>query len=318
MKFNTQTYKGKEYQILEILGEGVYGHVLKAKRGNKLYAIKILKKNNKEDFLIEKIILESMKEALNGCKKGILCYEDAFEEDGNFIFITKFVDGMSLDHFIHQKLTLPEDLQPMLTNLMTAYKTIYDIGIVHRDIKPTNILLNPRTLEVTLVDFGFGCFGDSFSIHDTLERKIEAYSDELNTDLMNPLECQGLKGSPMFMSPEYVKKGYATPEADIFSLGIVFFFILTEGNDWIYRGSKNKKILEFYKYIQNEHNRISIASKLAVKGVHNKLFVKAQAISLIQDMLNINPRLRPTPNEILERIPLLFKAPRAAKRKRGN
>lgn len=307
MKYRTEVLGGKEYKIMEILGEGVYGSVVKAERDGKYYAIKMLKDHNQEiDFYEEKIVLQAIKRKLKGCKKGVLCYEDAFKQDGMFIFITKFVDGVGLDFFIKQKMMLPEDVPVILTNLITAYEMLYNVGIVHRDLKPTNILINPQTLEVTIVDFGFGCFGESFSINASLEDEIEKLSNDYNIDLIEPLECQGLRGTPMFMSPDYAKKGYATPASDIYALGIVFFFILTEGTDWIYRGSKNKgSVNDFYDYIQIPTHRISISNKLKIK---NSYVDNAKATALIQEMIDIQPRKRPDPKTILQQIPYIFKS----------
>lgn len=222
-----------------------------------------------------------------------------------FIFITKFVDGVGLDFFINQKMMLPEDVPVILTNLITAYEMLYNVGIVHRDLKPTNILINQQTLEVTIVDFGFGCFGGSFSINASLEDEIEMLSNKHNIDLLKTLECQGLRGTPMFMSPEYAKKGYGTPQSDIFSLGIVFFFILTDGIDWIYRSSKNKgSVNDFYDYIQIPTHRISISNKLKIK---NSYLDNAKATALIQEMIDMHPLKRPTPKTILQQIPSIFK-----------
>ena len=90
----------------------------------------------------------------------------------------------------------------IFSNLLRAVRLLIDQKIFHRDLKDENILLNPSTLEVKIIDFGCAT----------------QYSDEIHTRL---------SGTPEFMPPEAIERGEYTAEgATIWSLGVILFTLI--------------------------------------------------------------------------------------------
>lgn len=319
---------GKKYKILEILGEGNFGMVLKVERNRQYYVIKILKDTenyDKEKFLIEQTVLQVIKEKLDGCKEGVLCYEDSFQNGHDFIFITKYSPGVDLHKFVQ---IIPQldfitvrDIEVILTNIITSYQLLEEAGVIHRDIKPSNMLINwerkgKNRMGITFVDFGFGCF-DNASIHKKIiDKNIKLLargkqSINLDTSYLNRnFQCNSDKGTLKYISPEYFFEKHATKQSDIFALGVVFLFILTGGINNIYNYDIDnikdpvEKIVQYERIVQDPSERKNIFQLLQNRHIFD--FNIYHASNLINQMIDINPRKRPTTKQILQKIPSIF------------
>ncbi len=210
-ELSSQRFLGK-YKIVSKLGQGAMGMVYKGFDPSieQSVALKTISPYilNMDDPSVASSIDRFKQEAkitgrLN--HPNIVSVYD-FGEDQKTIFIAmEFVEGQELKKIL-QKQTGASDLSitiRMMIQLLDALQHAHDKGIVHRDIKPGNIIITPNG-DIKVTDFGIA--------------KID--SSELTQ--MGPL-----LGTPSYMSPEVVNGKHVDSRSDIFSAGIVFYQCLT-------------------------------------------------------------------------------------------
>ena len=129
--------------------------------------------------------------------------------DGTLFLTMEFVEGQSLEQISKSGEPMPAaDVVPLIRQVALALQEAHDCGIIHRDMKPANIMLNAKGQPV-LMDFG-------------LAREVEREENDLTKD-------GAMLGTPAYMSPEQIR-GIAReigPATDIYSLGVVMYRLLT-------------------------------------------------------------------------------------------
>ena len=127
-------------------------------------------------------------------------------EDGDIHYLVmEYVEGQTLKEFIISNGPLtPEQALPIMQQLVSAISNAHYNGIVHRDIKPQNILMD-HDGNVKITDFGI-----AMALSATAHTKTNS-----------------VFGTVHYLSPEQARGGMATKKSDIYSLGIVFYELLT-------------------------------------------------------------------------------------------
>lgn len=200
------------YQLEKLVGKGGNGAVYLAKRiddFSKEVAIKLIPtfsatKSNKDNFRRERQILarlehENIAQILDG----------GTTSDGTPYLVMEFIKGVPLDEFCRQKnLSLNERLQ-LFEEVCKAVSFAHQNLVVHRDLKPNNILVD-RSGKVKLLDFG---------IAKLLQPENFDFSEN------KTLESNAL--TPEYASPEQINGGNITTASDVYSLGVVLYELLT-------------------------------------------------------------------------------------------
>ncbi|HAE41483.1 MAG TPA: Stk1 family PASTA domain-containing Ser/Thr kinase, partial [Clostridiales bacterium] len=195
------------YEIIEEVGSGGMAQVYRAKCNvlNRFVAVKVLKREfvNDQDF-IDKFKQESMSAArLN--HKNIVNVYDTGVDDGIYYIVMEYLEGITLHELIQKNKGLSTDTAvDICIQICEALDHAHSNGIIHRDIKPHNILIDKNN-QVKVADFGIA----------------RAVSNKTMTNSDNTL------GSVNYFSPEQARGGYIDEKSDIYSLGIVFFEMLT-------------------------------------------------------------------------------------------
>ena len=199
----------KDYELLAKLGEGGMGMVLKARKGaaGPLVALKVLFKRLAAD---EQYISRFQREAQIGLTLDhpnlVKCLEVG-EADGLHFMVLQYVDGEDLGQWLQRRSYFPE--AQALAILMAAAKGMdyaHCKGLVHRDVKPANIMLT-RDGQVKVMDFG-------------LARKAMEDDHHLTTSGI-------VMGTPHYISPEQVEgKVELDGRSDMYSLGLTLFHML--------------------------------------------------------------------------------------------
>lgn len=206
-----ENYVGKRldgrYEIIEIIGVGGMAVVYKAfdSIDNRIVAVKVLKDEylRNEEFR-RRFRNESKAIALLSHPNIVKIYDVSYGDNLQYI-VMEYVEGITLKEYIEQqgRLDLREAIY-FITQILRALQHAHDKGIVHRDIKPQNILLvSDGTIKVT--DFGIARFSRS------------------ETRTMT----EGAIGSVHYISPEQAKGSFTDAKTDLYSAGVVLYEMLT-------------------------------------------------------------------------------------------
>ncbi|MGN1195014.1 MAG: Stk1 family PASTA domain-containing Ser/Thr kinase [Acutalibacteraceae bacterium] len=206
-----ENYVGKRldgrYEIMEIIGVGGMAVVYKAfdNIDNRIVAVKILKDEflANEDFR-RRFKNESKAISVLSHKNIVKVYDVSYGDRLQYI-VMEYVDGITLKEYIEQQGTInTREAVYFVTQILRALQHAHDKGIVHRDIKPQNIMLtSDGTIKVT--DFGIARFSRS------------------ETETMNGQAI----GSVHYISPEQAKGSVTDAKTDIYSVGVVLYEMLT-------------------------------------------------------------------------------------------
>lgn len=199
-----------ELEVLEIIGQGGMGVVFKARqpRLDRCVALKILTPHlASQPGFAERFTREARALArLN--HPNIVAVYDFGESGGFFYLLMEFVDGVNLRQAIRAGVR-PEQALALVPRLCEALQFAHDKGVLHRDIKPENILLDTLG-AVKLVDFGIAKFAGDPKAAAGLTRS------------------GSVLGTAAYMAPEQIEKPETVDHrADIYSLGVVFYEMLT-------------------------------------------------------------------------------------------
>ncbi|MEE9267337.1 MAG: protein kinase [Gammaproteobacteria bacterium] len=202
-----------KYELIRPIGDGNMGTVYLARDPFSLQdvAIKIATPKPADDDRIarrrRKLFYIEAKAAGMLRHPNIVATIDAGIEDDRRYLVMEYVQGAStLDRFCRPDNLLPiEHVVGTMLKCAIAFDFAHSQGVVHRDIKPKNIMLTQDN-EVKICDFGLALI--------------------TNADI-NDTQVMGRLGSPRYMSPEQVSEEMVTNQSDIFSLGVVTYELLT-------------------------------------------------------------------------------------------
>ncbi|RPI60252.1 MAG: serine/threonine protein kinase, partial [Planctomycetaceae bacterium] len=142
-----------------------------------------------------------------------------------YFFVMEYIDGMSLRQLLDAGTIKPNEALAIVPQICDALQYAHDRGVVHRDIKPENILLN-RAGQVKIADFGLAkLVGNS----RTGVPPVSHVRDSDQTDRRDACPTiEKIMGTPQYMAPEQsARPGEVDHRADIYSLGVVFYQMLT-------------------------------------------------------------------------------------------
>ncbi|MDO4679831.1 MAG: Stk1 family PASTA domain-containing Ser/Thr kinase [Aerococcus sp.] len=195
------------YEIIRHIGSGGMATVYLALDPilNREVAIKFLRLNsNSDENALRRFEREAYSIAELNHPNIVNIYDIGDNEDGNYI-VMEYVDGIDLKRYIKENNPLaPDEVQSILAQILDGMQTAHDHYVIHRDLKPQNIMIKPDG-TVKIMDFGIAVISTETSITQT------------NTII----------GSVHYLSPEQARGGSATPQSDIYALGIVGYEMLT-------------------------------------------------------------------------------------------
>jgi WD40 repeat protein/serine/threonine protein kinase len=201
----------REYQLLETLGEGGMGTVFRAlhTRLDKTVALKTLAawRMDKPDAVAR--FHREMKAVGNLSHPNIVQATDAGEVEGTHFLVMEFVEGLDLSKLVKRLGPLPvSDACELIRQAAVRLEYVHQHGLVHRDVKPSNLLLS-HSGQVKVLDLGLARLGETLT------------GDEYST------ASSMVMGSFDYMAPEQADDPHAADaRADLYSLGCTLYFLL--------------------------------------------------------------------------------------------
>ena len=197
----------ERYEVISLLGEGGMGAVYKAKdiSLNRVIALKTIRR----EYSGNQAILERFKQELilstQVTHKNVVRIYDLGEAEGIKFITMEYIEGEDLRTLIHQRAKLPpEEVVDIVAQICRALDAAHSVGVIHRDLKPQNVMRDQNG-RVVVMDFG-------------LARTLEGDGMTLSGALVGTME---------YMSPEQALSKPLDQRSDIFSLGLIFYELLT-------------------------------------------------------------------------------------------
>lgn len=195
------------YKVLKLIGGGGMANVY---LGNdtilqREVAIKVLRLEyaNDEEFITR--FHREAQAATSLSHPNIVNIYDVGDEDQIYYMVMEYVDGMTLKQYIQLHAPVEvEEVIDIMTQITSAISHAHDNGLIHRDIKPQNILID-KYGQIKVTDFGIAVALSATALTQT----------------------NSVIGSVHYLSPEQARGGKANRKSDIYSLGIVLFELLT-------------------------------------------------------------------------------------------
>ncbi|KAB2085927.1 hypothetical protein ES319_A05G429800v1 [Gossypium barbadense] len=237
----------EEYHVIELVGEGSFGKVYKGRRKytGQTVAMKFIMKHGKTEKDIHNLRQEI--EILRKLKhENIIEMIDSFESQQEFCVVTEFAQG-DLFQILEDDKCLPEEqVQAIAKQLVRALHYLHSNRIIHRDMKPQNILIGAGSV-VKLCDFGF------------------ARAMSTNTVVL-----RSIKGTPLYMAPELVREQPYNHTVDLWSLGVILYELFV-GQPPFYTNSVYALIRHIVKDPVKYPDEMSASFKSFLKGLLNKV-----------------------------------------------
>ena len=195
-----------KYKVLDRVGRGGMGTVFRALDDtlNREVAIKILNAELNDPEVARRFRAEAVTVArLN--HPGIATIFELFQHDGQWLMVMEFVRGETLEHMVERLGPLsPQRAADLVMQGLAALSHAHRMGVVHRDLKPANLMIT-ESGAVKIMDFGIARV---------------AGSEHLTS-------AGFLMGTPAYMAPEQVTGGEIDARTDLYSMGVVFYFLVT-------------------------------------------------------------------------------------------
>jgi serine/threonine protein kinase/tetratricopeptide (TPR) repeat protein len=197
----------QRYEVLSLLGEGGMGAVYKARDVElaRTVALKVIR----PDLARNRAILDRFKQELilatQVTHRNVVRIYDLGEAEGIKFITMEYVEGEDLAAVIHQRTKLPpQEAIAVIEQVCRALEAAHGVGVIHRDLKPQNIMCE-KGGRILVMDFG-------------LAKTLEG-------DRMT--QTGAMVGTMEYMSPEQALAGNLDQRSDIFSLGLIFYELLT-------------------------------------------------------------------------------------------
>src|SRR5215471_8441735 len=206
------TILADRYEILKLLGQGGMGAVYKARDTelDRMVALKLIRPELARNPEMLRRFKQELILARQVTHKNVIRIFDLGQSSGIKFITMDFVEGQDLRHLLLEKGKFaPKEAARILLQACRALEAAHSEGVIHRDLKPQNIMLDPSG-KAYVMDFGIA---------------RSAY-------LPGMTQTGALIGTPEYMSPEQARGEKLTERSDIFSLGVIFYELLMGGSPY--------------------------------------------------------------------------------------
>jgi len=201
------------YRVDRLIGEGGFGQVWRATReeDGRFVAIKVLHLELiRSNDALTRFDRELQAIARLDHRHVVRAFDQGTLDDGRPFLVLEYIEGPSLRDVIHERGSLPPaEMLAILEPICDALTTAHELGLVHRDVKASNVILGHDSLgpRTVLLDFG-------------LVKLLDAEGPGLTSS-------RSMLGTPAAMAPEQMKGQPVTPRTDVYAVALLAFHMLT-------------------------------------------------------------------------------------------
>ena len=214
LKLGRTRFHLKDYQIIDSIGQGGMGQVFKAEHSmmGRVVAIKVLPKSRSTDDAIANFQREIRTLANLDHPNLVRAYDAGLDGNVHFL-VTEFVPGTDLRHLVRQGGGMHEqDAATLVRDVARGLGHAHQCGLVHRDVKPGNIMVTPEGM-VKVLDLGLAGF---------LQEELDLHGSAANDSKKGRIV-----GTADYLAPEVIEGNPATAASDIYGLGCTLYYAVT-------------------------------------------------------------------------------------------
>ena len=241
------------YQIIKEVGRGSMGVVYQCRDPHidRLVAVKVLRTDRLESENFVQRFLKEAKVIGRLAHPNIVTIYDVGEEQGTVYIAMEFLEGIALSELMRANRPPLQDVVRLGVQLAETLDYAHQKGVVHRDVKPSNIVVQPDG-QIRITDFGIAHVDDSTATLQTQAGEI--------------------MGTPAYMSPEQVLSQPVDPRSDIFSLGIILYELTTGRRPF---GGDSKSLVTVFNEIVELAPPEPVSLAAAIPGELSRVIMKA-------------------------------------------
>ncbi len=266
------------YVLEDLIRESTMGAIFKARHIHlrRPAAVKVLRADRMSEESIAQFETEVQLTSQLRHPNTIAIFDYGRTPDDLFFYAMEFIDGMTLSELVHRCGPLPDGrVLKILQQICSAMAEAHDLTLIHRDIKPDNIMVSLRSNRpdhITMLDFGLVISSDEESIQASgSERKVV--------------------GTPLYMSPEAaIGRETITIQSDLYSIAAVAYYLLT--GQPVFTGKNVREVLQQHM----RHTPVKPTERFEIS-------VSAELEDIIMRCLRKKPEDRPeTAHEVLQQL----------------
>jgi eukaryotic-like serine/threonine-protein kinase len=249
-------YIGTKYKVLEHLGSGGMGtvYLCEHKHMRRRVAVKLLSTDKNQATGVQRFVREAQAVAMLNHPNIVQAHD--IDQDGPLHFLVmEFIDGVALQRLI--EITGPLSVARAVNYIAQATHGLqhaWGMRLVHRDIKPNNLLLD-RAGVIKILDLGLARFA------------------ETGDNLTQMVDSKAILGTADYLAPEQAINPQVDIRADIYGLGCVFYFLLT-GSPPFGGGTVAQKLVKHQSIMPDPLHKIRADIPMELSNIVNKMLMK--------------------------------------------
>ena len=297
--------KIQHFRVVEQLGKGGMGDIYIAydERLRRKVALKALRRQHRPDVEAKTRLLREARILSKLDHPHICRIYELLEEGDTDVLVLELIEGQSLKRAFSRERPDRELQMRIAIQIADALAAAHGKGVVHRDLKPDNVMLTPSG-DVKVLDFGLSLAAkDEATLTLASPQKVEDLDDtatRLREDRYRRLKTQlgSIMGTAAYMSPEQAQGEAVSAAGDMYSLGLVFHELFTGESPYDPDLSLTAMLI-----------KVARADTFEVKGVDPDL------ASLIERLKSLAPAARPSAIDVGERLRWIAAKPRRRRRR---
>jgi eukaryotic-like serine/threonine-protein kinase len=247
---------GGKYKVLDHLGTGGMGSVFLCEHRHmrRRVAVKLLPPNHQDPEGIQRFRREAQAIAMLDHPNIVRAF-DIDNESGLHFIVMEYIDGASLQSLVDNRGPLEAGKAVnYLCQAACGLQHAADMGLVHRDVKPSNLMLD-TTGTIKLLDLGLA--------------RIQNLPDQLSSS-----DGKTVLGTADYLAPEQARRSAVDIRADIYALGAVAYYLMT-GHPPFTGGNVSQKLVRHQSEVPQKLNQINPAIPAGVADVVSKMLMKS-------------------------------------------